>query len=73
LLGKCDIQEYAGTDYAFRIVVAKSVWSQVLGGLAEETGYDNFKSEVACHQGKAGAAYERSLHEVWSAMYKLQK
>lgn len=72
LLGQCGIQEFVGTDYAFRIFVAKSVWSQVLAGLAEETDYDNFKSKVAHHQGKAGAAYERSLHDVWSVMYKLQ-
>ena len=42
-------------------------------GLAEETDYDNFKSEVAHHQGVAGAAYERSLHDVWSVMHRLQK
>ena len=42
---------------------------QVLAGLAEETNYDNFKSEVAHHQGKAGAAYEHSLHDVWSVMH----
>ena len=46
---------------------------QVLAGLAEETDYDNFKSKVAQHQEKAGAAYERSQHEVWSVMIKLQK
>lgn len=73
LLGQCEIQEFAGTDYAFRIFVAKCLWSQALAGLAEETDYDNFKSEVARQQGKAGAAYERSLHDVWSAMYKLQR
>ncbi len=73
LLGQCDIQEFAGTDYAFRLFVDKPVWSQVLSGLAEETDYDNFKSEVARHQGRAGAAYERSLHEVWSVMHRLQK
>jgi len=72
-LGPCEIQEFAGTDYAVRIFVAKPVWSQVLAGLAEETDYDNFKSEVARHQGRAGAAYERSLHDVWSVMYRLQK
>ncbi len=72
LLGQCDIREFAGSDYAFRIFVDKLVWSQVLSRLAEETDYDNFKSEVARHQGRAGAAYERSLHEVWSVMYKLQ-
>lgn len=73
LLGQCEIQAFAGTDYAFRIFVAKPVWSQVLAGLAEETDYDNFKSEVARHQGKAGAAYEHSLHDVWSVMYELQQ
>ena len=41
--------------------------------LAEETDYDNFKSEVARHQSEAGAAYEHSLHDVWSVMHKLQQ
>ena len=35
--------------------------------------YGNFKSEVARHQGSAGAAYEDTLHEVWDTMYRLQK
>ena len=73
LLGECEIQESAGTDYAYRLFVQKSAWMQVLAGLAEETDYDNFKSEVAHHQGRAGAAYEHSLHEVWSVMHRLQK
>jgi hypothetical protein len=73
LIGQCEIQESAGTDYAYRLFVQKSAWAQVLAALAEETDYDNFKSEVARHQGRAGAAYERSLHEVWSVMRRLQK
>ena len=73
LLGRCEIREFAGTDYAHRLFIDKSAWSQVLAGLAEETDYDNFKSEVARHQGRAGAAYEHSLHEVWSVMNRLQK
>jgi hypothetical protein len=73
LVGKIEIQDSAEMDYAFRLFMPKSVWVQVLAGLAEETDYDNFKSEVAHHQGKAGAAYEHSLHEVWSVMHKLQK
>ena len=72
-LGQCDILEFAGTDYAFRIFIDKQVWAHVLSGLAEETDYDNFKSEVARHQGRGAAAYERSLHDVWSVMYRLQK
>jgi hypothetical protein len=73
LLGDCEIQEFPGSDYAFRIFVDKPVWSQVLVGLNDELDYDNFKSEVARHQGTAGAAYEHSLHEVWSVMHRLQK
>lgn len=73
LLGECEIQEFAGSDYAFRIFVPKAVWVQVMAGLAEETDYDNFKSEVARHQGPAGADYEHSLHKVWSVMHRLQE
>lgn len=73
LLGECDIQDSADTDYAFRIFIQKSLWMQVVAELANETDYDNFKSEVANHQGPAGAAYEHSLHSVWSVMNKLQK
>ena len=51
LLDGCEIKEFSGTDYAFRIFVDKPVWSQVLVGLNEEMDYDNFKSEVARHQG----------------------
>ena len=50
----------------------RSPFGQGGGRLAEETDYDNFKSEVARHQGKGGAAYERSLHEVWSVMNRLK-
>ena len=73
LLADCEIKEFARTDYAFRIFVPKSVWSQVLVGLNEEMDYDNFKSKVARHQGIEGADYEYSLHEVWSVMNRLQK
>jgi hypothetical protein len=73
LLGKHKIETLAGTDYAFRLFVAKTVWAEVVARLAEETDYDNFKSKVSQYQGKAGVAYERSLHEVWSIMHRLQK
>ncbi len=72
LLNECEIMEFPNTDYAFRIFVDKSIWTQVLAALGEETDYDNFKSAVAQHQGSDGAAYEHSLHDVWSVMYGLQ-
>jgi len=73
LLADSEIRESVSTDYAFRIFVDKAVWSQVLAGLSEELDYDNFKSKVASHQGSEGAAYEHSLHDVWSVMKELQK
>ena len=69
----CDIKEHVGTDYAYRFFVDKSVWSQVLVGLIDDMNYDNFKGEVSRFLGRAGAAYERSLHDVWAVMHGLQK
>jgi len=54
-------------------LVRKSAWTEVISALAAETDYDNFKSEVARHQGRAGAAYERALHEVWAVMARVQQ
>jgi hypothetical protein len=73
VLGKSEIQTFAGTDYAFRVFVAKPAWSEMLAAMAEETDYDNFKSEVTRHLGKDGMAYEKSLHDVWDVMYGLQR
>ncbi|WP_202617399.1 hypothetical protein [Roseimaritima sediminicola] len=73
LLTNCEIVESRNTDYAYRIFVEKSIWSQVMLGLTDEMDYDNFKSEVARHQGNDGARYKESLHEVWSVMNRLQK
>ena len=72
VLGESEIQTFTGTDYAFRVFVAKPAWSDMLAAMAEETDYDNFKSEVARHLGKDGMAYEKSLHDVWDVMYGLQ-
>ena len=73
LLADCAVVETGGTDYAVRLFVAKTTWAQVLAALAEETDYDNFKSEVAEYLGSPGAKYESALHEVWDVMRRLQK
>lgn len=69
----CEILKSAGTDYAYRLFVAKAVWSAVVKKLAEETDYDNFKSAVDERQGSAGKAYLAALHDVWEVMHRLQK
>lgn len=73
LLGGCEIKEFVGTDYAFRLFVDKAVWSEVLVGLNEDLDYDNFKSEVARFHGREGKDYEHALHDVWSVMCGLQR
>jgi hypothetical protein len=72
LLGTSEIQHSTTADYAFRLFVDKQAWRDMVAALADETDYDNFKSEVARHQGRRGAAYEESLHDVWSVMNRLQ-
>ena len=72
LLNGCAIQEFTGTDYAYRLFVTKTEWVKVVAALAEETDYDNFKSEVADHQGTVGRNYENALHQVWHVMHQLQ-
>jgi hypothetical protein len=52
--------------------VEKRAWSHLVKALVDDIDYDNFKSEVARYQGRSGAAYERSLHQVWSVMFELQ-
>ncbi len=73
LLDACDIVESGSTDYAFRLFVAKELWREVAAALATDIDYDNFKSEVARHQGAAGREYEQALHDVWSVMFSLQE
>jgi hypothetical protein len=67
-----EILKSAGTDYAYRLFVLKSVWAVILAKLAEETDYDNFKSAVERQQGSSGNAYLGALHEVWGVMHSLQ-
>lgn len=73
ILGRCKIQEFVGTDYAYRLFIGKSSWSRILAEMAEETDYDNFKSAVAKHQIYAASEYEHALHDVWSVMNELQE
>ncbi len=59
-------------DYRYRLIVPKSVWVGIMGELAGEQDWSNFKNEAARHLGVAEATYSDALHEVWSVMYRLQ-
>lgn len=71
-MANCEIHESPKADYAFRVFLPKSDWPWILSELANDIDYDNFKSAVAEHQGGDGQPYEKSLHEVWSVMHRLQ-
>lgn len=71
-LGNCQIVESPDADYPFRLFVGKPEWARVLAGLAEETDYDNFKSEVERFQGVLGRDYERALHAIWGIARRLK-
>lgn len=73
LLGGCEIREFPGADYAWRLFVPKSVWAEVVRRLAEDIDYDNFKAATARRQGLDGAAYVEALHAVWRTMLGLQR
>ena len=57
-------------DYAWRALVDRSEWGRVLGVIADEIDYRNFKSAVADRQGETRAeVYAR----VWAELRGLQR
>jgi len=73
VLGGVKIVETPDTDYRYRLFMEKSAWVNVVAVLSEELDYDNFKSKVAGNLESVGDEYERSLHEVWDTMQRLQR
>ncbi|MCL4219861.1 MAG: hypothetical protein KJZ65_00690 [Phycisphaerales bacterium] len=73
LLAGAEVKAFVGSDYPYRIFIAKSAWVAVLGTLGEELDYDNFKSEAARHRASTGAAYVHALHDVWDVMRSLER
>jgi hypothetical protein len=60
-------------DYRYRLIVPKTSWVAIIGELAQEQEWSNFKNEAAKYQGTQGRDYLRVLHEVWSVMNRLQE
>ena len=73
IFGKCKINETEGTDYAYRLIVAKKQWVDFVMEVADGIDYDNFKHE--CHEQPKEVLdneYVHSLMSVWSVMNRLQ-
>lgn len=57
-------------DYPYRVGMHKRRWERLLGELAREIRYPNFKTEVARAQGPARA---RIYHELWHRLLELER
>ena len=55
-------------DYPYRIILSKQRWAQIIGELALEVDWTNFRNEVAAHQGADGQSYLEAIHDVWDRM-----
>jgi hypothetical protein len=67
------ILELPNRDYGYRLIIPKASWVAILGELAREQNWSNFKNEAAKYQGKLGRGYVDALHKVWEVMYRLQQ
>ena len=64
-----EIDEETGTDYPFRIFVARDEFERAAAALARDIDYDNFKNAVAARQGHGRADL---YHDVWALLRRLQ-
>ncbi len=71
-INESSITETDNTDYRFRMIVTKSLWTSIMIELVEDIDYGNFKSEVATIPANRKSGYERALHDVWDVMFHLQ-
>ncbi len=72
VLASSEILTLPDRDYRYRLLVPKSVGTNIVAQLAEEQTWSNFKDEADRFQGAEGSDYLDALHEVWRLMYRLQ-
>ena len=68
LIGGCDIHEIEGGDYAYQILISKSIWSQVMMTLNQEIDYDSFKTEAERKRGFENPHYVQLLRKIWTVL-----
>jgi hypothetical protein len=54
-------------DYAFRLRLSKAVWARIVGDLAKDIDYENFKNSV-----HGDSVRDSAYMRCWSAMYSAQ-
>lgn len=68
LIGSCEIWENADAEYPYRILVSKSIWSQVMMNLTQEIDYDNFMSAVESKPCFVDPGYVKTLKAIRKSM-----
>jgi hypothetical protein len=70
-----EISTDSGTDYRYRIIIAKSQWVEMVSEIASEQTWSNFKNEAARFARENGdsTGYVQALHDIWGTMYELQQ
>jgi hypothetical protein len=68
-----NILELPNRDYRYRLIIPKASWTAIVGELAQEQEWSNFKNEAAKYRGTSGRGYVQALHDVWDVMYRLQQ
>ena len=68
-----EIRKLPNHDYRYRLIIPKASWIAIIGELAQEQEWSNFKDEAAKYQGTSGRRYVRALHDVWGVMHRLQQ
>ena len=72
-LAEAEVFTLPERDYRYRLIVPKAIWAAVVGELAQEQEWSNFKNEAARFTGREGSSYTHALHEVWQVMFALQR
>jgi len=65
-----EVNPWEGSDYAFRIVLPRSVFASWTAEQATAIDYTNFKSSA---ERLRGGTFAETLHEVWDVMYAFQQ
>jgi len=68
-----NILELPHYDYRYRLIIPKESWTAIIGELAQEQEWSNFKNEAERYQGESGKRYVRALHTVWGVMHRIQQ
>lgn len=72
-LADVEILSGKSTDYRYRIIIPKSVWSECVNEFVNEQDWSNFKGETERFLGPGFRDYTRALHRVWNVMHELQE